>query len=421
MKKTVLLITTTCVLFAGPDINMLIDYDAKDISDAKIEEKQQIVIPKPVIAPIVTAPVISVIPLRPVAKVSNGCYTNSVDFMGGWNFTKNNAHLDDSATGGIRVNKCITNSIFAQVGYDRVFDAEHRNKKTHYNTQSQLNSRVIIDDRVAVDKSLPHRYTKESTPLDRFYLNGLYEINNNNTFFPFVFVGVGYELGKSKDKHIKSQGFYNTGIGLKYKLSERLNLITKATAIKKFDNSDLDIVGALGIGVMLGTNKKENIQQKKTIVTPKPTITPSTPPIITPTTATPTINNSNLETSIKKGLIKTKSTMDIQPITEIAPDKKIQLITKIAPDKKIQPIINNPQYYIQIVALFTNNIYEDNSHYFDKLEANGLDYQIKQTTIKGDPVQLLLVGPYHSNEEAREDLDKAKEVEKGAFIKKVDP
>ncbi len=79
-------------------------------------------------------------------------------------------------------------------------------------------------------------------------------------------------------------------------------------------------------------------------------------------------------------------------------------------------VVNDGNYYIQVAALFSNS--GANSNYFRKLDSAGLNHVIKQTTVRGRPVKLLLVGPYNSSADARADLRQAKSIEKGAFVKK---
>ncbi len=61
MRKVILMAATASVLFAGADIEPLVDYEVKDVQEAKIEEVKQ-VIPAPVPAPVVEptpAPVVA--------------------------------------------------------------------------------------------------------------------------------------------------------------------------------------------------------------------------------------------------------------------------------------------------------------------------------------------------------------------------
>jgi len=68
MRKVILMAATASVLFAGADIEPLVDYEVKDVQEAKIEEVKQVV-PAPVPAPVVAAPVVA--PVIPAVAAKN--------------------------------------------------------------------------------------------------------------------------------------------------------------------------------------------------------------------------------------------------------------------------------------------------------------------------------------------------------------
>ncbi len=55
MKKVILLAATASILFAGADIEPLVDYEVQDVQEAKVEEVKQVA-PAPVPVPVVVAP-----------------------------------------------------------------------------------------------------------------------------------------------------------------------------------------------------------------------------------------------------------------------------------------------------------------------------------------------------------------------------
>lgn len=55
MRKVILIAATASVLFAGADIEPLVDYEVQDVQEAKVEEVKQVV-PAPVVVPVVVAP-----------------------------------------------------------------------------------------------------------------------------------------------------------------------------------------------------------------------------------------------------------------------------------------------------------------------------------------------------------------------------
>jgi hypothetical protein len=412
MKRIALATVVASALFAGPDMGILVDYDAQDEKIAQTQEKEQIE-PAPIAAPLVTAP-------APVMKKS--CCTNrdSIDLLGGYNFTEDDGALDDAATLGIRYNKNIAPNTYIQAGYERVFSSDYKN-----NNLSRLSSRSVTggnngngnesgngndigaDGNTDNSSNINSTSNNKSTQLDRFYLNGLYEFCNDKKLMPYIFAGFGYENVRHESYNLESGGFFNTGVGLKYQLNSDINLITEARALKKFDNSDLDITTALGLGFMFGAIDTENIEsiELDTSIEPKPDIIPSIIPADAPI-ASMTEVEEPYSTDDEK-----YENLDVVPIDEI--NRKNSYHSN---DVNLQD--TEPAYYIQIAALFKSNATD--SSYFQQLDKHGLNHEVKETTVKGRPVKLLLVGPYSSQAEARADLNRAKQIEKGAFIKKID-
>ncbi len=68
MKKVILMVATASILFAGADIEPLVDYEVKDVQEAKIEEVKQVA-PAPVPVPVVVAPTPA--PIVPVIGPKN--------------------------------------------------------------------------------------------------------------------------------------------------------------------------------------------------------------------------------------------------------------------------------------------------------------------------------------------------------------
>jgi hypothetical protein len=422
MKRIALATVVASALFAGPDMGILVDYDAQDEKIAQTQEKEQIE-PAPIVAPLVTAP-------APVMKKS--CCTNrdSIDLIGGYNFTEDDGALDDAATLGIRYNKNIAPNTYIQAGYERVFSSDYRTK----NNLSRLSYRSVPDgnngngngngngndngngtesDNSPNGSTTNSSNTKNtsnigSTQLDRFYLNGLYEFCNDKKLMPYIFAGFGYENVRHESYNLESGGFFDTGAGLKYQLNSDINLITEARALKKFDNSDLDITTALGLGFVFGATHAESIESVEldTSIEPKPDVIPSIIPADAPIAS---ITETEIPYSYDND--KDYENLDVVPIDEI--NRKNSYHSN---DANLQD--TEPAYYIQIAALFSNN--STDSSYIQKLDEQGLNPQLKETTVRGKPVKLLLAGPYSSKAKAKADLSRAKQIEKGAFIKKID-
>jgi hypothetical protein len=374
MKKIIALAVTASALLAGPDVGALIDYEAQDTYNAKVQEVEQYDSPEPRFTPESTFVPARITPKTPIE--TSGCL-NSADIIGGQNFTQSDGALDDSPLAGVRFNKCITKNSFVQLGYEYVFTADYnidRNDGYAINKDARYEKKTVV----ASSKSSSNL---KDTPANRVYINGLYEIANENTLFPFVYAGLGYEMISDEAYAAESGGFANVGGGLKYKISDTLNLIAETKALQKFANSDLDIMAGLGLGLVFGENREVD----------------------------------EFEAQYDDDLVDSISYQDNsynEQYTQSAP-------SIVQTNYNQTPQADNGTYYIQIATLYENNLGAKSSSYIQSLEESGLNYETKQTTIRGRSVELLLVGPYFSDAGARADLPKAKRVEKGAFIKKI--
>jgi hypothetical protein len=367
MKKIIALALTASALLAGPDVEALVDYEAQDTYDAKVQEVEQYTTPEPRYTP---QPVFTPTVVDQIKPVETSSCLNSADIIGGQNFTEDDGALDDSPLAGIRFNKCINKNAFVQLGYEHIFASDYntnRNDGIAFGKDSRYDKKVVVS---------PSKASLTDTPADRIYINGLYEFANDNALFPFVYGGLGYENVTDEAYAAESGGFTNLGGGLKYKISDTLNLIAETKAVKKFSNSDLDIMAGLGLGLVFGAN----------------------------------IESDEFEAGYDDDIVNSLAYQDSEY------DTKPSIIQT---NYNQTPQANNGTYYIQIAALYENNLGADSARYIRSLEANGLNYETKETTIRGRSVELLLVGPYISSESARADLSKAKRVEKGAFVKKI--
>ncbi len=215
------------------------------------------------------------------------------------------------------------------------------------------------------------------TDINRFYINGLHNIKTKySRLVPYVYGGFGYEHVENELADNDSQGFFNAGGGLKFKVNDRFNLVSDIQGIKKFRSHDFDILGSIGVGYLFGS-----------LFQPEP------------------------ESLVASGL------EDIQPVT---PKREITVI-KVAPQPlAIAPVMAAPtgEYYVQMAAGFKTNMETGCKHTKDLRDA-GIDYDIKYTTIKGRNAALVVVGPFETKEEAKSQLPSLRRYSKDAFVKRI--
>jgi hypothetical protein len=429
MKKIISLAVTASALLAGPDIGNLVDYDAQDNYVA--QEARQFT-PTPVIAPVVTKTAATSMMVEKENCCSN---RDSVDLIGGYNFTEDDGALDDAATIGIRYNKNVAPNTYVQLGYERVLNAD-------YKKGAKKVKRSVTDDYgnggsgtgtgtsgtggdnagsngtgSGNERPTPNTAsTKKSaggTQLDRFYLNGMYEFCGASKLTPYLFGGLGYENVRHESSTLESGGFVNAGAGLKYQIGENLNLLTEAKALKKFDNDDLDIVAGVGIDMIFGAAATQMVPVSEFEIA-QPAVVPSIVPAVVPSIvpadaplATPVV--------VQQSVPAYNPMYENLDVVTIDNEGEDSINSRRTSHRSYNS--NGGDYYIQVAALFKNN--GANSKYFRKLDAQGLNHQLKSTTVRGKNINLLLVGPYSSKAEANADLGKVRSVERGAFIKRV--
>ena len=236
-------------------------------------------------------------------------------------------------------------------------------------------------------ETLGNRNLNRSTDIDRFYLNALKEMPNDKTrLIPYFFAGFGYEHVNDKNLGFDSQGFFNTGGGLKYSLSDQFRLVSEAKVIKKFKDERLDIAAMIGVGLLFDTQTTAPVSEKSApTVEPKPE-----PTLIIP---------------------EEKTSETIPEIPAPAVTKPIERITLSTP-----PATQKSHYVIQI-AVVKNPVSLRNLK--KAMAKQDLKIIIKKIKIKGEPAYRILAGGYASKAEAMRDLKKARKIAKGAYIKKV--
>jgi hypothetical protein len=215
-------------------------------------------------------------------------------------------------------------------------------------------------------KKVDSGFASGNTDLHQFYINGVHELNTQfQELKPYVYGGFGYEHVTEEKNGLESQGFFDAGAGLKYRITDNINLISDIQAIKKFDDKSLDFLGSVGIGFLFGDSIKQAPEAFVQIQTDEMTLQPK--PI------------------------------QMLPVTPVAEDG----------------------YYIQMAAAFKSELEKDCKHYIHEIHKAGFNHTVKDTTIRNKPVSLLLVGPYVSKADAKDDLRKLREIEQDAFIKHI--
>jgi len=424
MKHYILLSTIVSILCAGPMVEPLVDYDAQDVKQAKILVPQKVELSDTKV-PIVTAPGVRV-----------GQPKYELDALVGRNFADNDSLLKDATTIGLRINKYMTENFAIQFGYDRIFNADYKfvnntiskldrsvpsectttgcldsgdndsgdsgtstdtTNGGHHDSTTDASNTDSTDNNTGSDNSIgdndktggsdsttsdplmklsSNNNGVRDTDVDRFYINGLKEMHiENSKAIPYVFAGLGYEYVNDKNLGIESQGFFNAGGGLKYSLNEKFRLISEAKAIKKFRDSDLDIVALVGVGMLFGKRYDNEIVPEIVVEAVEiEDALPKTPPLV---------------------IVEEK----LQPM--------------VLP---IENSVSDTQYFIQVAVIAKESSLQD---YIVQLEQEDIAYEIRKTAIKNKPAHLILAGPYVSHADAKQYLPSLQKIEKDVYIRKI--
>lgn len=161
------------------------------------------------------------------------------------NFTKTNSALDDYSSFGLKVSRELVDSLSLQLGYEYTDDAEYAGSNT-------------------------------TTDLMRYSVNALYDFKNSSNIIPYVYLGGGYEKVNNKHFGLDSQAIWNTGLGVKYALTETVSLFTEGRVTHKVETEDNDKSIGFGVSIKFGGEKPQPVQVKEEPVkeTPKAVETP---------------------------------------------------------------------------------------------------------------------------------------------------
>jgi opacity protein-like surface antigen/cell division septation protein DedD len=273
---------------------------------------------------------------------------------------------------------------------------------------------------------------KGKTDIERGLINIVYEKDLGNRFKPYTIVGGGYErVHRESDPKTNddSQAFINLGVGLKYDITKRINLMTEARWLKKLENNDEDIIATVGLGMKIGSIKNnrhipsvtettpaqnaislakfKELQKKgsfnKKPVIKKPVITKVVKSAVTETTQTDRVI---VEENIPADAIVLGENESIDDIVETDNVSSEDTIVENL------PAASDSGYYIQLAALFKGK----GETITSRLESKNYHYMRKDVQRFGKNATLILVGPYNDRVEANIAMKYLKRLKSDAFI-----
>ncbi|QOG11187.1 OmpA family protein [Arcobacter sp. FWKO B] len=146
-------------------------------------------------------------------------------------FTKSSSKVDDYATGGIRVSRELVDALSLQVGYEFADDVDYKNSTL-------------------------------TTNIHRYIVNAVYDFKQD-TLTPYVFAGGGYEKVSRSLNSFNSQTIWNAGVGLRYKLTEVVDIFTEGRYTYKVETEDKDKTIGIGLSFKFGGTKPAPVVVKE--------------------------------------------------------------------------------------------------------------------------------------------------------------
>ncbi len=106
------------------------------------------------------------------------------------------------------------------------------------------------------------------TNFNRFFVNLIKDYKLNGKTSIYSLVGVGYEDLSNEQFDNKDSGFFNYGLGLKYKVAENLFAKLDVRHLIKFSHSDNNVIFTAGIGIPFGKVAQKEAPKVKPVVIP---------------------------------------------------------------------------------------------------------------------------------------------------------
>ncbi len=290
----------------------------------------------------------------------------------GYNTTQQDSPLDHSYSYGIRANRYLNQNNAIGIAYNFMSKVKDKNS------------------------------SKESD-IHRASLNLIHDFQTHNKKLkPYVFMGGGYEYIDEEYNDILSQAFIDYGIGIKYQINDSFNISADMQAIHKLDNSKIDLLSSIGVGMTFG--EKERKKPKQDIKREK----------------LPLPKQKAEAKIVKENVVKKekphnrKITIIKKVVYEQQPTVSISCNTK-----RRSKLSHRGKYYVQLMTVFKTDLESGKLPIFRKLRQRDYHYQIRYPITNGKTSSTLVVGPYQTRDEAKFYLADLKSLKNDAYIIKI--
>jgi hypothetical protein len=240
----------------------------------------------------------------------------------------------------------------------------------------------------------------KETDVHRILANLVIDGEADYGVIPYVLLGAGYEYLSDEIKGEVSQGIADLGIGFRYYLDYGLTVGLEGKVIGKFDSNDLDYMGLFSLGYALNSNRVSDNTPvnayNKIDQAPREVINThvkEVSSVVAPTEV-------KIETEVNEVVVDNSSVVSDEITTgEITTDE----------------IVSDKMYYIQVAAYKSRKTYPT----VRKVRDLGIEnVSVKQRDSAIGTLNVVVVGPYATKDEAKHDLVKLKKVDRKSYITK---
>ncbi len=314
-------------------------------------------------------------------------------------------------------------------------DAALDDSKIFYGIRAAVRASDIVSLQIGYERSDNAKMGDGGkSDIARGVVNLLLDLPNKSRVTPYILMGAGYEKLFRTYADETSQAFLNGGAGLKYALSEKVDLITEGRIIQKIENKDTDAILGAGLSFKYGaknavntiyTNKqtihdtpKVQVQEVREVAIPVQDLAKITPPKPVEVIRDVAPVQEVAKTAVVEPTVVVQEIVQEVPVEDISALEPVEFIGEtdyVMSEATIVEDFIDTGLYVQMEASFG----EPSGSLLNKLDRGGYPYVLHPATRRGKNTTLVLVGPFTSAADAKNDLSSLKKIKRDAFIYKM--
>jgi len=151
-----------------------------------------------------------------------------------------------------------------------------------YGLRFGINLDSVIDQiEFGFDRSdnVSYKNSNQNTDINRYFVNAIKYYPLQDKLSLYSLIGVGYESIKNEMFNNHDSGFFDYGLGLKYKITDNFSLRAEVRHAIKFDHGDNNLFYSIGFAIPFG-KKAEPMAKVEPKPVPKPKPVPTPMPVV---------------------------------------------------------------------------------------------------------------------------------------------